>query len=343
MQHKYLTIGGILLAIWSWNALSSIATDDVVVTPDTPLVEIYEKLGETVPNQPNWALPGVSAEKGKALVLKGKTEGPNGRTTSRQSKHYVCTSCHNVAKEDPDLTVSDPQARLMYVQGKGLPFLQGTTLYGAINRTSFYNGDYEKKYGDLVKKARNDIREAIHLCAVECSQGRALEDWEMESVMAYLWTIGLKVKDLKLSEQEMDAVEKAVQKDIDAEAAVSMLQSKYLQGSPATFVDPPNNRKEGYPEVVGRPENGKIIYDLSCLHCHEGQRYAFFNLDGSKYSFRFLEKHFNKYTRYSVYQVSRYGTSPIPGKHTYMPNYTLEKMSHQQMEDLKAYIEKMAD
>ena len=82
-----------------------------------------------------------------------------------------------------------------------------------------------------------------------------------------------------------------------------------------------------------------MIYDLSCLYCHEKGRYAFFKLDDSKYSLDYLEKHFPKYTRYSVYQVARYGTSPMNWKRTYMPNYTLEKMSYQQMEDLRAYVE----
>jgi mono/diheme cytochrome c family protein len=336
MKSTYWAFGALLMLWWFIPA-------EVPVAPETPLTEVYEKLGAELPNQPNWDLPGVSAEAGKALVLEGKTIGPNGRVTSRQSKHYVCTSCHNVKREDPDLTVSDPQARLMYVQGKGLPFLQGTTLYGAVNRTSFYNGDYEKKYGDLVKPARNSIRESIQLCAVECSQGRALKDWELESVLAYLWTIGLKVGDLDLSEDEMAQVDAAVNGNGDKEQATSLLQSKYLKGAPASFVDPPADRKAGYPEIVGNPDNGKVLYDLSCLHCHEGQRYSFFNLDGSVYSFRFLKKHFDRYTRYSVYQVSRYGTSPMAGKKTYMPNYTLEKMSHQQMEDLKAYIYQMAD
>jgi len=58
----------------------------------------------------------------------------------------------------------------------------------------------------LVKPARNDLRKAIQLCAVECSQGRALEDWEMESVLAYLWTIGLKMNDLSFSKKELKSI-----------------------------------------------------------------------------------------------------------------------------------------
>jgi len=55
-------------------------------------------------------------------------------------------------------------------------------------------------------------------------------------------------------------------------------------------------------------------------------------------TFRFLEKHLFVYDRYSIYQVVRWGTSPLTGKKAYMPQYTAEKMSVQQLEDLRAYI-----
>ena len=60
-----------------------------------------------------------------------------------------------------------------------IPFLQGTALYGAVNRTSFYNGDYEKKYGSLVSKARNDLREATFrpLAAVDAILPPLFADW----------------------------------------------------------------------------------------------------------------------------------------------------------------------
>ena len=308
------------------------------------VAEVLEKLGdEPVGHQVDTSVNGVSVERGQSLVLTGFADKPGGGQVSKQSKHFVCTSCHNVQKEDPDLSVADPQARLLYAQKMGMPFLQGTALYGAVNRTSFYNGDYEKKYGSLVAPARNNLREAIQLCAVECSQGRALEPWEMESVLAYLWTIGLKMKDLALSDKEYKQVNTALATGRNKETAIELLKSHYLQASPATFAEPPKDRREGYENIEGDPANGKLVYELSCLHCHEKERYSFFKLDHAKTTFQYLKKHFPQYTRYSVYQVARYGTSPIPGKKAYMPNYTLEKMSRQQLEDLRAYVEEMAE
>jgi mono/diheme cytochrome c family protein len=302
--------------------------------------DLLEKLGKpALPHKPDFSIEGVSAEKGEELVRLGFTEKPGGGKTGRQSKHFVCTACHNVVKDDPTLRFKDPEVRLDYAIEHDIPYVQGSSLYGAVNRTHFYNGDYEKKYGELVTPARDNIREAIQLCAVECSQGRRLKDWELESILAYLWTIGLRVEDLELSDRQMQAVEDALNGRGNLEHAVELIESRYASGAPATFIDPPKNRKEGYPELTGRVERGKAIYELGCLHCHESGRYAFFKLDRSKLSTRFLERHIDRYTRYSIYQVARYGTSPMPGKSTYMPQYTLEKMNQQQLEDLKAFLE----
>ena len=120
---------------------------------------------------------------------------------------------------------------------------------------------------------------------------------------------------------------------------MKLLKSKYLVASPATFVKPPEDRKEGYEGIEGNAENGKLVYELSCLHCHENGRYAFFVLDDSKESFKYLKKHIGRYSHASLYQVARYGTSPLNGKRTYMPKYMEEKLSNQQLEDLREYIE----
>lgn len=317
--------------------------DDLVFSEEMPVAEVLEELGEeALPHQPDFSISGVSVEAGRRLVLERIGSKKNGNAKGRQSKHFVCTSCHNVERDEPDLSKVQPEMKLQYVKAKGLPFLQGTALYGAVNRTSFYNGDYDKKYGDLVNKARHDLREAIQLCATECAQGRELQPWEMESVLAYLWTIDLKLSDLNLTGKEQERVKQALRlKKPDAETA-AMIRSHFLEASPATFAIPPEDRTEGYaPE--GNSEKGKLIYELSCLHCHAEKRYSFFELDNSKMSFQFLKNHFSRYTRYSVYQVARYGTSPMNGKRAYMPHYPLEKMTNQQIEDLRTYIEEMAD
>lgn len=309
-------------------------------SPEDNVQDILVQLGgEALPHTVKSNIEGVSVEKGMELLTTGITTKANGGKTKKQSSHFLCTSCHNMLKEDPDLAVADPQARLDYAISNGLPFLQGTTFYGIINRTSFYNGDYVKKYGDLVEDARHDLRNAIQLCATTCAQGRLLEEWEVESILAYFEQTGLKMKDLILSEVEANQINQAISSGENQDMARNLIQSKYLQASPAHFIAPPENRSKG-PEDISQVdiENGAAIYQHSCLHCHENQRFSLFELGPDKLSLKFLDKHFNKYNRYSTYQVVRWGTSPIPGKKSYMPNYTQERMSVQQLEDLKAYM-----
>jgi len=265
------------------------------------------ELGDSaLPHQMDHSIEGVSAKRGEEIIKNGFTTDYKGKEVRKQSKHFVCTSCHNLEKEDPDLSVSDPEARLRYAIENDLPYLQGTSLYGAVNRTSFYNDDYYKKYGDLVYDARNDIRNAIQLCATECAQGRSLKDWEIESILAYLYEIDLKVSDLNISAVESEYIQKALNGSSDKEEAIKLVKSKYLAGSPATFVDPPVERKN---LTFERPDlqMGKMIYEKSCLHCHEEGRYSFLTLDNSKMTFKHLSNKANGYKRHSMYQVIRYG------------------------------------
>lgn len=308
------------------------------VDEQTPIYQVLRALGAgeraDIMVRP---VPGASAELGERLVLEGIGSGGG-----RQSVHFKCTSCHNVVREDPVLNNPDPSARLAYAEAQDLPFLPGTTLWGAINRESYYNGDYDKKYGDLVKAARRDLRGAIQLCATECAQGDALNEVEMESVIAYLHTLSLTLEDVGPAAPPLDRINKAINSPEDEmrrETIIRDLRRNYLVASPATFLLPPEDRRAGYAGTEpGDPERGSIIYDRACLHCHDNQRYSFFELGESQDHYAFMTKHFPRYTRYSTYQVSRYGTSPIPGKRAYMPHYTAERMTNQQIEDLRAYL-----
>jgi len=306
-----------------------------VVDAETPLYEVLRSLG--APERADIMVrpvDGASEQLGRQIVLEGRLAGGG-----KQSAHFKCTSCHNVVREDPVLTASDPTARLAYAETNNLPFLPGTTLWGAVNRESYYNGDYEKKYGDLVKAARNDLRGAIQLCATECAQGEPLGDAEMESVITYLHTIGLKLKDLPEDAPTVNRINNAIAEKPAAAGVIADLKKSYLMASPATFVFPPEDRTAGY-ELVAKPntKNGRALFQRGCLHCHDNQRYSFFELADAEDDWSFLTKHFPRYTRYSTYQVVRYGTSPIPGKRAYMPHYTKERMTDLQLEELRAYL-----
>ena len=306
------------------------------------VAKLLSLLGDdTKVHLPNTREFGVSAKRGEALIKEGFSTRPGGGSTRQQSKHFVCTSCHNIEKEDPDLAIVDPQARLEYTTKKGLPFLQGTSLYGVVNRETYYNDDYEKKYGKLVIPARNDLREAIQLCAVECAQGRKLKSWEVESVLAYLWTIDLKISDLNMSDQELELIYSALDDGSLTDTAITVIKSKYLSKSPAHFGTAHESLTE-QKSYNGDPKNGQLLYDNSCLHCHQDRKYSFFQLDNERLTFAHLDRKADGYGRHSLYQVSRYGVYSRSGKRSYMPQYTHERMSEQQLADLRAYIHQAA-
>ena len=119
------------------------------------------------------------------------------------------------------------------------------------------------------------------------------------------------------------------------------LVALYTPASPATFGEVPEDKKQGY-GLVGNASNGKHLYELSCLHCHYDHDVSAFVLDNGKMSFRFLKSNINRSSNYSLYEVVRIGTKAVPGHKPYMPHYTLERMSDQQLEDLRAYIEERA-
>ena len=310
--------------------------------PETPLSKVLLSLKDDKPFHYKEQFNEDLIQKGREIVFNGRTKDSNGKLTSVQSKHFKCTNCHNTVREDPNLTISDPEARLDYASKNSISFLPGTTLYGVVNRSSWYNDDYSSKYGDLVTPARDTLINAIQLCAVQCSQGRALENWEMEAVLAYLYSIELKLGDLNLSEKEQRKLEETISQGRKSEDMIALIKSKYLQGSPATFLAPVEIKERKYGEG-GDSKNGALIYELSCMKCHKEGGVTNFVLDNDQLTFKYLQKHLKKKSNKSVYQITRKGTYSIPGYKPYMPNYTEERMSKQQLEDLVFYIKIKAD
>lgn len=326
-----------LLAAGLWTATA--LPDKPQWDADTPLYQVLRYLGEKqaeheLPLRPAWV------QKGYEIVHFGRTTDFEGHRTSYVSKYYVCTTCHNVEREDPDLRVSDPEARLSYVKEKGIPFLQGTTFRGIVNRESWYNDDYIKKYGpEIIGNAQHSLRSAIQLCAVQCSQGRPMKRWEVNAVLSYFWSLQWKLGDLGLSANDYKKLNAAGEDEAERASLRAWLKTFYLQKSPAHFFDAPADKRKGYPGLKGRASVGKDLYELSCLHCHKPGGVSHYILDHSKLSLRHLKQKITKDSHMSLYQIIPYGTYAIPGHRPYMPHYPLERMSKQQVEDLRAYVE----
>lgn len=308
---------------------------------ETPVYEVLAVFGETMPKHAPSTINEELIQRGKDLVFEGRTIGPNGNKSRYISKFYTCTSCHSPVQEDPNLKIFDPQARLDHAAKNNLKFLQGSTFYGIANRETWYNDDYVLKYGALVEPASKSLAEATQLCAKVCSSGRYLEDWELEAILAFYWSNQLKLGDLNLSDKEKKSLAEA--STGSNSEMITLLKSKYATKSPATFGHAPKNQEEGYVSVQkGNPANGEKIYKLSCMSCHQEGGVSGTAFLDSKLDFQKFKRNIGKKSDYNIYEIVRKGTYAGQGKPRYMPLYPEERMSNQQLEDLRAYIEQEA-
>ncbi|HEX2898332.1 MAG TPA: hypothetical protein VHS96_01310, partial [Bacteroidia bacterium] len=295
MKRHLIIFSGLLLLGLGLTATQFLRSSDAPAgqwNKDTPVADVLKALGDDYPSHYSEEYSAELAQKGKEIFHTGTTVGPDGNNIRLQSRHFVCSNCHNSSKEDPDLRVSSPDARLDYVLANRLPFLPATTLYGTVNKVSWYNGDYLRKYGDLVRPAYNSLEYAIHLCATVCSQGRDFTDWEMKAMLAYFWSIDYKLSDLSLTAEDWKKLREAEGKGKNAETA-AWLRSYYLSGSPATFLEAPEDKSKGY-EISRKPDaqRGKLIYNNSCLMCHDEQGPSnYLKLDNGAVSLGMFRQH----------------------------------------------------
>lgn len=309
------------------------------IDPATPVSEILWQLGDERPR--HWIEPtDQRIRQGREIVQQGRTTTDDGKRSRRASPGYLCTDCHQLIREDPDLRVADPDARLDYAVANDMTFLPGTTLWGVVNRTSWFNEDYARKYGSLVEPTHHSLREATRLCAAECSQGRPLEDWELDAILAYLWTIQITLGDLDLSTQELDLLARAVGDESLHEQGRASLRSGYLQYAPAHLRDAPADRAAGY-GLTGDPARGAELFRRSCLTCHDRNETPVRGsapFHDSKASIGRLWANRAGQGKASFYQTVTYGTRPFAVPIVYMPFFTKERLSDQQMDDLRAWF-----
>jgi len=300
---------------------------------ETPVYDVIKSLGGQVQLH-EIKLNTELIEKGKQLVHNGFTTDENGKKTSIQSKFFVCTDCHNTGRENPNLTVFDPEKRLAFAAKNNIPFLQATTFFGIVNRENWYNDDYQIKYGDRVLNSRDTLINAIQLCATECSQGRAFEDWEIKAVLNYFWSLQLKLGDLNLTKDDWSALKGKMHN----QGKLKLLKTKYSLASPATFISPMEIEKRNNGKT-GDADKGKLIYELSCLHCHGyDKKVTDLKLDHSEFSKSMFRNKLNSNTDIDLYYILRKGTPAHHAYRPYMPHYTKERLSDQQVEDLVAYL-----
>ncbi|NQX91266.1 MAG: c-type cytochrome, partial [Flavobacteriales bacterium] len=304
---------------------------------DVTVLEIWDEVGAEMPDHFLKTLDSVEVQRGYDLVHIGRTNNPpKGEISTFISPYFVCTDCHNQVLEDPFPAKPNPEDRLTFAIANNLPFLQATTFYGIVNREDYYNDDYIKKYGDLVIPASTSLYESTQLCAQECSSGRKIKEWEWNAINQYYHSIQLKVSDLNMDAEEVAMVEEAYRGEADPEAAIELMREHYMTKSPARFKD--ENTRPLTDHRPGNPETGELIYEMSCLHCHQVDGPSQLVLDKSRLTKKKFQRNYGKWNDWDLNQIVRKGTYAELGHQQYMPLYTLDRLSQMQMIDLKAYL-----
>ena len=324
--------------------------DNFTIDDNTTLWDVMSKLGKIKLNvvDVNRALNNV--DKGKELVHTGQSSDFEGKRVPKLGQ-FTCISCHTIEKEFDKMQVSDPDKRLQYADSLQLAFLPGTPFYGLVNRIYYFTNDFQKdsiastfKYKDIIKKSHTDLRTAIQFCNYTYAHGRAMADWEIESILAYLWTLQIKMKDLQVEAKDMEDIQFALNNNTGNAKAVNLLRRYYLETYPAHLDKPLHSaeRRRTSP-ILNNFFNGEKVYERSCLHCHQNKAFANRSLDKDKSSFQYLKKHFDDSTSaHSVYEVHRFSVKPIRAlKKSKAPHFTRERMSNQQLQDLRFYITQM--
>lgn len=315
------------------------------ITNDTKVWKVMTSLGKVnvnVLSKQNRA----DATKGQQLVMRGMARNFKGKKTAKTSAKLFCVACHTIEKEHPKVGTMNPQTRLEHGDSMGIPFLPGAPFYGLVNRIAFFTNDYQQIFAHKDRVALTDahrnIRLAINACNKVYAKGRELAPWEVESILAFLWTMELKMGDLQVPDKTIDIIEESIKTNVGNSRAVNLMRRYYPEIYPASLVAPiPVEERNLISPVLNSYGNGKRVYKQSCIHCHGGKRYANFNLDQSQKTFKFLKKHFDLPTKFSLYDALRYSPGSKANK-TNPPHYTVQRMTNQQIQDLRFYITQKA-
>jgi cytochrome c5 len=294
---------------------------------------------------------------GKELYFNGQVaKPPVGETPSKPiSEFYKCTHCHNHLREDRVLSKQDPDDRFaMILERPSTPIPEGsldaplrlqpgTTMWGAVNRESFYNDSYEIYHrlnvGDRVMNPES-LEDATQVCCTYCSVGRLAEEWEILAMLTYFWTLEVKLADLDLPTGAAVAIAAALQAPpgerdpLQVANARKTLRQLYLTKAGDEYIAVPKELKSDaqgpYPDKAqfkGDVDIGKKLYALACDHCHgEGKPNESAGAD--------LVRNLAKY-----HTILAHGTHQ--DKEAYMPMFSRQRISRQQIADIQAYLKSL--
>ena len=310
---------------------------------------------------------------GKEIFLSGSVRNsPAGTGPSKPvSKYFVCAKCHNHEREDPVLPVQDPEARFEWIErtGEKIFMLQGVTLWGGVNRTTFYTGDFSKYHDLCVPKGKevfpwlpcgpvfgwcmpgcrtmdpDTLVDATQVCSHYCSVGRYLKTWELAALLAFFWDQEIKLEDLDLQPQTRAEV-----LEVLTATAPDPVAAKRLRGELAgAYSNTAGNTFRGLPKLASDAEPGKPVVEypdgskfagdfqrgaklwkLSCGHCHEAKERPLTREKAERFS-----KNVEQF-QIMIANGTRHSFR------RYMPNFTLERLSRRQSTDILAFLQRFA-
>jgi hypothetical protein len=269
------------------------------------------------------------------------------------SPHYKCTHCHNHVREDRTLWDQDPNVRFAMIEARGgrtpagefpLMLAPGTTLWGAVNRESFYNQSFEAYHFLTVPGDRemnpNSLEDATQICGRYCSVGRFMQPWEMTAFMTWYWDMEVKLADLDLpASVEADVLKSLTNPATPADQVTkyrALLRRSHLTRAGADYIHPPKeigtDTVGPYPDKIaykGDPAIGARLYKVACDQCHGPDKP---NVKSGKALFREPKR---------FHQVLAHGTSR--DDEPYMPMFSARRLSRQQIADIQAYLAGLKD
>lgn len=325
----------------------SIAHADQGWDEETSVWDVLEFFGSPVPeeleNSRALSRDMRAVENGRQLIEYGRLKNDIGTPIST---HYQCIDCHNAEADAVGLSVS-PDQRLHALKGDMI-MSQGSSFKGIVNREAWYNGIWGIKYGqygEMFGVANQDLPKAVELCSSICSQGRMPSEQEREYMLAYFWSLELKLSDLDLSQQDFELLEmyrgkyqKAVEdqsefKTVLQGSAARFLKAKYEITAPAVHGNPVLNL-----EASGSAANGKLVYEKACRQCH-GEQAVHIKMPAGKG----ISPIRNAYQNGLLVHYIRNGTlRGSEDEFSYMPLFTQQRLSDGQIVDLAAYLRKLA-
>lgn len=322
----------VFILMWATLIFSRSTLAGEKIGKETSLYKVLVSLGMEAAN---YELPNVNQkmiEQGRKIVVDGvlPREG-----SPRQSEFFKCIDCHSVTKESENLMDSSPEVKQEYASTHNTTWAPGSTLKGLVNRSSYYNDEYREKYGSLLSDLEDgDLKGAIQICATACSQGTELNSEEMDAVLAYLWSLELNLGDLDLNKQDYLDLNNPDKTENDKEKLIQHLKTKFPQKERAHFV----SYRKSYKKVKrakGNIQSGEQVWKHSCLNCHGADHMDDY---GNKFSAKSLQDMPAKI----LTRMIRKGSDQLSeDKWLYMPAYSKEKITDQQIKDLYEYIQSL--